>query len=316
MLKALTTFLLIAFLNQSFAGNTHDTTFTETTIVLHTKTGDIFGTLTTPEKFRKIPVALIIAGSGPTDRNGNGPLIKTDTYKQIAVALAQQKIATLRYDKRGIAESIASMKNEADLRFDDYVNDAREWIQLIRQDKRFSDIIVIGHSEGSLIGMLASNADVKKIVSISGAGQPVDKILREQFSTQLPFVRDAAYKILDSLKSGMMVKNVPPILQSVFRPSVQPYIISWFKYDPPVIIKNLKIPVLILQGSSDLQVKVEDATLLHAANPESELVILDSVNHVLKKVSSREENIKSYNAITLPVDEKLIIAITTFIQGN
>lgn len=304
----------IALCRISLAKSLNDTTIAEAPIVLHTKTGDIFGTLTTPQKFQKIPVALIIAGSGPTDRNCNGPMTKTDAYKMLAKALAQNNIATVRYDKRGIAESKAAMKGEDELRFEDFVNDAKQWVQLIKKDKRFSEIIVIGHSEGSLIGMLASGIDVKKFISIAGAGRSADEVLKEQFGTQPPMLRDAGYGIIDSLKNGYQVKKVMPALNGVFRPSVQPYIISWFKYNPSVIIKTLKMPVQVIQGKSDMQVKVTDAELLHAANVKSELVLLDSVNHVLKKVDSSAANFRSYNDLTIPIDEELTESVIAFIQ--
>ncbi|MBH9538892.1 alpha/beta hydrolase, partial [Novosphingopyxis sp. YJ-S2-01] len=154
-----------------------DSSFTETEIVLRTPTGQIFGTLTTPHEADKVPVALLLAGSGPTDRNGNNPLgVKTDAYKQLAHALAEHHIACLRFDKRGIAASWkAGASNEAGLRFEDYINDAAGWIALLRNDKRFSSVIVVGHSEGSLIGMVAAKK-ANKFVSVAGAGESADKI--------------------------------------------------------------------------------------------------------------------------------------------
>lgn len=188
-------FLFIAILAN--ASGINDTPFIETKITLQTKTGEIAGTLTTPEKFDKIPVALIIAGSGPTDRDGNNPMMKNNSLKILATELSKNGIATLRYDKRGIAESKAAGKNETDLRFDDYVNDAKEWIQLLKQDKRFSKVIVIGHSEGSLIGMIAGTT-ADKFISIAGAGQSADKILKEQLSAQAKEVQDLSFPMIDS----------------------------------------------------------------------------------------------------------------------
>lgn len=314
MVRVLIIFLLAIAFNNSFATCVNDTAITETPIVLHTKTGDIFGTLATPGAYNKIPVVLIIAGSGPTDRNGNNPMMKNDAYKMIAKALAQQNIATVRYDKRGIAESASAMKGESELRFDDYVNDAKDWIQLLKNDKRFSEIIVAGHSEGSLIGMLAVETGVKKFVSLAGAGRSIDVVLKEQLNAQPPAVKDAAFPIIDSLKNGMPVKNVPAFLFSLFRPSVQPYMMSWLKYDPAKAIEKIKIPILLLQGTNDLQVKTEDAEILHKANTSSKLVLLDSVNHILKKVGNKDENLKSYSDPSIPVDGNVIISLVNFIK--
>ena len=169
------------------------------------------------------------------------------------------------------------------------------------------------HLAGSLIGMLACTPEVKKFVSLAGAGQPADKILTEQLSTQPPLIKDASLTIIDSLKNGFFVKNVSPFLMTLFRPSVQPYLVSWFKYDPADVISKLKIPALIIQGNNDLQVKVDDAEMLHKAYATSKLTILDSVNHVLRKVGDKNDNMKSYYNPNLPIDEKIVQTISSFI---
>lgn len=290
-----------------------DTTFIETKITLQTKTGEIFGTLTTPEKFDKIPVVLIIAGSGPTDRDGNNPMMKNNSLKILASELSKNHIASLRYDKRGIAESQSAGKNEEEFRFDDLVNDAKEWIHLLKQDNRFSKIIVIGHSEGSLIGMLAgTNAD--KFISIAGTGQSADKILKEQLSFQPKEVQDLSFPLIDSLKNGKTIDNVPPMLNSLFRPTVQPYIISWFKYDPQNEIKKLLIPTLILQGTNDIQVSIEDAKRLSNANQKAELVLIKDMNHILRIIEGDlKANVATYSKADLPIANELVISITDFI---
>lgn len=306
--------LILTFMMRPVQGQAvTDSVKASTSVTLHTQTGDIEGTLTIPLAADRMPVALIIAGSGPTDRDGNGPLIKTDTYKQLAHALALHKIAALRYDKRGVGKSMAAMKSEKELRFDDYVQDAREWIAWLRQDKRFTGITLIGHSEGSLVGMLAAQEGIDHFISLAGAGFAADSILKQQLGAQ-PLLRERSFSIIDSLKAGLTVTQVPPVLFTVFRPSVQPYMISWFKYDPAIIIARLNIPVLILQGTNDLQINVADAERLHAANAKSELVILDGVNHVLKKVADMAENQRSYRDPALQLDERLVNAIVEFMK--
>ncbi len=298
------------------AAEVKDSTIVESEIILDTKTGQIFGTLTIPKSFLKIPLALIIAGSGPTDRNGNNPVMKNDAYKKIAAELAKNNIASVRYDKRGIAGSKVSGKNEKDLRFDDYINDAKDWIEFIRKDSRFSTVIVIGHSEGSLIGMIAASL-ADKFVSVAGAGRPADVVLKEQLGKQPEELQDQAFPVIDSLKKGRTVENVNQELNVLFRISVQPYLISWFKYDPLVEIQKLKIPVLIIQGTNDIQITVEDARLLLKSGRTSELVLIDNMNHVLRKVKGdRQENIATYNNSALPLDDQLIETIIKFILAD
>ena len=287
--------------------------FIETPIKLQTKTGQIFGTLTIPKTFKQGPLALVIAGSGPTDRNSNNPAMICDAYKKLAYELAENGIASLRYDKRGIAESTAAVENESDLLFDDYVNDVKDWIQLAKQDKRFTQIVLIGHSEGSLIGMLAATK-ADKFVSVAGPGQSANILLKEQLKAQPQEFQDLSFPIIDSLVVGKKVDNVNPMLKFLFRSSVQPYMISWFKYDPQTEIKKLTIPILIIQGTNDVQVSVDDAKRLSAASPESKLLLMDKMNHILRTVEGdRQANLATYNNADLPLAEGLVKAITDFI---
>jgi uncharacterized protein len=294
-----------------------DSSFQEMPIVLHTATGDIFGTLTLPVTSHNIPVALIIAGSGPTDRNGNNAKMKNESLRMLAYGLAGAKIASVRFDKRGIGESSKAFKTEADLRFDDYINDAKAWISLLKNDKRFSRLILIGHSEGSLIGMIAANGLADAFISIAGAGRSADKLIKEQLQNQSQKVQDLCFPIIDSLVAGKIVPDVDPMLYSLFRPAIQPYMISWFHYDPQNEIQKLKIPVLIVQGTNDIQVSVTDANLLAKANPNAKLLLVKDMNHIFKIVEGdRKENLTTYNNPLMPVSSELVTGIVDFVKKN
>lgn len=289
--------------------------FFEEDVKLQTASGELFGTLTLPEGSGKRPLVLFVTGSGPVDRDGNIPMMKNDGFKKLACALAEEGIASLRYDKRGIGESAAAGKDEASLRFHDYINDLKAWISLVKKDNRFSRIIVVGHSEGSLIGMVASS-EADGFISIAGAGEPVDAVLKRQLSTQSQQIQDFSYPIIDSLKLGQEVSNVNPMLFSLFRPSVQPYLISWIKYDPQSEIRKLKVPVLIVQGTNDIQVTVEDANHLSTAKPDAQLIVIENMNHVFRIVEgeSRQNNLATYNNPELPVSKELIESIINFVK--
>ena len=290
-----------------------------TAIDLTTATGTIHGSLVLPNGTGPFPVALIISGSGPTDRNGNSPLIqgKNNSLELIARALARVGIASVRYDKRGVGASAAALKSEKDIRFSDYVDDAAAWIEKLKKDQRLSTVAVIGHSEGSLIGMVAANlAGADAFVSIAGPGRPADEILKEQLANQPGAIRTKADSFIDSLKAGHQVENVPPDLMALFRPSVQPYLISWFRYDPRSEIARLAIPVLILQGTTDLQVSVKDAELLHAAQPRSTLRIISGMNHILKTApADPQANLATYGNPDLPLAPQLVAALTDFLTS-
>jgi pimeloyl-ACP methyl ester carboxylesterase len=293
---------------------------------LVTPTGTIAGTLVVPKAEGKIPVVLIIAGSGPTDRDGNSTALpgKNNTYRMLADTLAAGGVASLRYDKRAIGESRAAAGgSEAGLRFDMYVDDAAGWIAQLRADARFSRVIAAGHSEGSLVGMVAANkAHADAFVSIAGIAHRASDVIRDQLRPQIgsmPALWQDSESILASLDHGQVVDPLPPAIQaipglaSLYRPSVQPYMISWFKYVPSVEIARLAIPVLLLQGTTDIQVSVDEAKALKAAKPDAELVLIEGMNHVLKTApADRAQNAATYSNPDLPIVPdvpKAIIAI-------
>ncbi|MDP4280706.1 MAG: alpha/beta hydrolase [Bacteroidota bacterium] len=291
----------------------------EQTITLETAGGDIKGTLLLPDSVKKVPVALIISGSGPTDRDGNQSSMKNNSLKYLAEELGKQGIASVRFDKRAIGESAGAATSEASLRFETYINDVKDWIRMLSEDKRFTRIIVIGHSEGSLIGMVASsgNPKVSAFVSIAGTSLPADELLKVQLASQPQGIRDIIFPKLDSLKHGDTLHNVTVMLYSLFRPSVQPYMISWFRYNPQEWITRLNIPILILQGDKDIQISVDDAQNLSKAAPGAVLKIIPNMNHVLKECNTldRQDQITIYNNPDLPVKKDLVEVIAGFITN-
>lgn len=288
----------------------------EEIVTLETTTGNVEGTLLIPESQQPAPVALIIAGSGPTDRNGNNPMMTNNSLKMLAAGLAENGIASLRYDKRGIGQSKSAGLKEIDLRFENYIDDARQWIEKLKKDDRFSAVTVIGHSEGSLIGLIAARkAGADKFISLAGLGEPANATIRRQLAGQPPFVTEQANPILEKLVQGETVAEVPPFLAALFRPSVQPYLISWFRYDPAVEIAKLEQPVLIIQGTTDIQVTVEDANYLATANPKAQRHIFEGMNHILKDApADPQENVKTYSQPDLPLHEGLMETISGFIK--
>jgi len=314
-MKKLFALVAVFFLSMLHAQTKTESTFKESPLVLKINLIEIFGTLTTPAAGTKFPVALIIAGSGPTDRDGNNAMMKNNSLKLLAEALAKNGIASLRYDKRGIGESKAAAVAESSLVFENYTEDVKSWINLLKQDKRFSKVIVIGHSEGSLIGMIAGGK-ADKFISIAGSGESADKLIKTQIASKSnKQLEDLTFPIIDSLKSENTVKKVDPMLNSLFRASIQPYLISWFKYNPQTEIKKLTVPVLVVQGNHDLQVTVKDAELLSQANKNAELLIVDKMNHVMKIIDGDvQANMASYNNESLPISEVMTNKIISFIK--
>lgn len=281
--------------------------------------GAIHGTLLLPADMSKpVPVVLLIAGSGPTDRDGNSPALpgKNDALKMLATDFAMNGIASLRYDKRGIGQSAMAATKESDLRFENYVDDAVAWCNQLHE-ARFSGVVIAGHSEGSLLGMIAAKkCGAAGFISLEGAGFPAADILRTQLKGRLPDPLVAQNEaILKSLEAGKTVDDVPQTLFALYRPSVQPYLISWFKYDPAKEIAAVKMPVLIVQGTTDIQVSIDDAKRLAAANPKAKLVTIEGMNHILKMVSGDlQAQIPSYGNPKLQLSEKLTPELVQFVR--
>jgi pimeloyl-ACP methyl ester carboxylesterase len=275
------------------------------------------GSLYTPsQQSKKLNLVILIAGSGPTDRNGNQMGLANNSLKLLAEALANNGIAVYSYDKRIFAQMASGKLDEVSLSFDNFIDDAKAVIQFFKNQKKYHNITVAGHSEGALIGMVAANGNADAYISIAGAGRPIDEVLLEQIGKQAPFLKEEVKKNLETLKSGSTFELKNQMLASLFRASVQPYMISWIKYNPQTEIKKLQIPTLLINGDKDIQVSVQDAQLLQQAKPEAQLKIIPNMNHVFKEIKGDDaENKAAYTNPDLPVCMELSSIITTFIAS-
>jgi len=241
--------------------------------------------------------------------------IKLYQMKAIPVTCSDSRGAI--YDKRGIGKSGMMGLPEDSLDFKIYIDDAIQCIQKLQSDG-YTKIFIAGHSEGSLIGMIAAtHKDVAGYISIAGMGEPLYYTLTRQMEAQPEFVRNKVDEILLLLLEGKKVDDVDPMLYSLFRPSVQPFLISFLQYHPVEEIKKVTVPTLIIQGSTDIQVSVEDAQKLHEALPTATLLIIEGMNHILKNAEmDRTKNITTYNLPDLPINITLTDTITQFILNN
>ena len=287
-------------------------------ITLRSEPAPLHGTLLTPEGPTRA-VALILPGSGPTDRDGNSPGgLVASTYRLLAEGLAEQGVATVRIDKRGVAESAPGAVAEADLTFQTYVDDARAWAAEAARVTGRSCVWLIGHSEGSQVALAAAqdgNESVCGLVLLAGAGRPAGVILREQFRAGLPEALQApTFAALEELEAGRPVTDPPAELAGLFRPSVQPYLISWIGLDPTDLIVAYNGPVLIALGTTDIQVSTADARALSEAQPAARLVLWEGVNHVLKRApADRAANMAVYLDPDLPLAPGVVDDVAGFI---
>lgn len=279
--------------------------------------GELKGTLSIPKKKTKKAI-LMISGSGPTDRNGNSALgLKNNSLKMVAQSFAESGFAVLRFDKRGIAESKGAVEDLSKVVFDDFIVDTNAWIDFLKE-QGYKEIIIAGHSQGSLVGILASqsNSNIIGFISIAGLGQDAGAAIERQLGAQSPELAKSAKVSMDSIRAGHTVKQYHVLLASIFNPGIQPFLRSYIAYDPAEEIKKLKIPALIVNGTNDLQVRVEDANLLKGGYPSAELLIIEGMNHVLKDVPDGDlvANGATYNNPELPLSEGLMEGMISFIK--
>lgn len=293
-------------------------------VTLPAQPAPLSGTLLSPEDAPSA-VAVILPGSGPTDRDGNqAPALRASTYRLLAEGLAAEGIATVRIDKRGIGASAAAGLDETKLRFSDYAADARAWAAEAARLTNQPCAWLIGHSEGALVALEAvqdapdpDNGKICGLVLLSGAGRPAGGVLREQLTALPDPLKTQAYDALAELEAGRTVAAPPAALAALFRPSVQPYLISWLPLDPAALLAAYEGPVFIGQGTTDIQVGVVDARTLAAADPDATLKLWDGVNHVLKTApADRAGNIAAYADPDLPLAPGVAGDVAAFIKAN
>lgn len=291
--------------------------YPQETIAVSFQEGTLHGTLMYPVDKESETVILLVPGSGPTDRNGNNPEAPGNNHLLLlAEGLAEKGFATLRYDKRGIGESKNLVKKESDLTFDLGVSDVRALAEEALK-KGFSRMILLGHSEGALIAEAAAggNNHFDAVILVSGSAVPADQLIMNQLSAADPEIASLAKPIVESLKAGEIVPKVPVSLFSLFRPTVQPYLISWFALDPVDLIKKIEVPVLVIHGDRDLQVPVEDAEVLFQGANKGSKAIIEGMNHILKEAPlDRKGNLATYTQANLPIHPGFLDKIIEFLE--
>ncbi|NRR90464.1 alpha/beta hydrolase [Winogradskyella undariae] len=303
---------LILFISlTTFLGFSQATTYTEDELSVSKW---IDGTLLTPNDIEKPNLAIIIAGSGPTNRNGNQNFLKNNSLKKLAEGLTNNGIATFRYDKR-VVKQILHNNIDKNMMFDDFITDASDVLDYFKEKNNYNKIYVIGHSQGSLVGMVSAKDKADGFISLAGAGNNIGDVLIEQIDKTAPMFSEDTKRIVTSLKEGKTTTDFPIALASVFNAEIQPFMMNWMSYNPTEIIKDLDMPILIINGTKDLQVSEKEAEVLNAANEKSQLVIIENMNHVLFEIEGGDlENSKSYNESFRAISPQLIISITNFIE--
>lgn len=326
MKKGLTAIIVLMLIFSAACGNKEvpkeeiiDDVYREERVVVSLNEGELSGRLMSPQKKGKSHLVIIVPGSGPTDRNGNNPQAgQNNNLLMIAEALSDAGHYSLRYDKRGIGESKNLIRKESDMDFHDSINDVLLWMKKYQDDERFDKIILLGHSEGALVAAEACSmaTECGGLISVSGTATPAHELLLKQLEAQSKEMYDLSVPIIEELVNGNIVPEVPVSLFNLFRPSVQPYLITWFSYNPAETMARIKDPVMIIHGDRDIQISHDEAQKLHDALPGSRLEIIHGMNHVLKPApEDMLGNIATYSDPDLPLHEDFKEKIIEFINS-
>jgi pimeloyl-ACP methyl ester carboxylesterase len=312
-MKALLYLLAFVFTSPLIAQNAEE-------LELERKDCTLRGTLTTSsDSIKSRTLIMIIAGSGPTDRDGNNANMKNNALKMLSDKLVENGYATFRYDKRAIGASKMPLSfDQKDLSFDDFIADADALVSKLSSTKRFDKIILTGHSQGSLVALCVANKNQKvdAVISLAGAGRPIHQVLKKQLAATLTIEMQGLVNAkLDTLAMGDTLKYSPKILHSLMHPSIQPFLISWMKYDPAKEITELKQPVLLINGTYDVQVALNEMELLAASNEKATTKKIGKMNHILKWINTKDMGyqIEQYSEPDVPLHKKLMKPILKFI---
>lgn len=273
------------------------------------------GTLSYDSSLIKQPLVIFVHGSGKIDRNGNqkATKVKANYIKLLSEELNKNGIAFYRFDKRtSINENYKYQKEKTTI--NSFKEDVQISIDHFKDDQRFSSLSLIGHSQGSLVALIAVNKHIDKYISLAGLGQSFDNYLIEEYRQANPIYGAITEAHLKELKTTGKIEEVAPFISHILAKPNQDFVLDWIAYDPSEELKKLNIPILILNGTKDLQTKVNQAKKLHDANPKSQLKLIEGMNHVLKTIEKDEDNLKSYSSPDYPLSEELVTLITDFIK--
>lgn len=294
-------------------------TAVESPYTIHSAGLELGGTLTVPRGATKpVPIVVVIAGSGPTDRNGNSMMgIRPNSYAQLAWRLAERGIASLRYDKRVLPGTVGTV-DLTKLTLADFAADARVAAESLARDRRFSRVLLLGHSEGASLATMAARGGppVAGVISVSGLGRPLTVVMREQLSRQFDSATLVRYdSAMAQYLRGELPKDVPPGLAVLFVPMNQTFMRSFATFEPSAALRAVRQPVLIVQGGRDLQVTSKDAEFLHSARPDAQLVVVPLANHVLKQAADTTlaGQLPLYQNPALPIMPEVANAIADWI---
>lgn len=293
------------------------------------------GTLTTPENKKDYPVVVLITGSGPQDRNEE--LFGHKPFLVIADYFARHGIGTLRLDDRGVG---GSDKGKDGATSADFATDISSAVHYLAA-RGYRRIGLVGHSEGGMIAPItaAANKKVAFIVSLAGPGIAIDSLMIRQlkatsntqntpeadFNTHVQVARKAyafakAYTG-DSLGTDLadtllqQFPQVPDMDRAMAQTISMPWFTYFIRFNPQDYIRQLKIPVLAINGSLDVQVDAgENLAGWKAGNTSVEVKALEGLNHLFQRATAGA--VTEYVQIEQTIAPEVLELMTNWILKN
>ncbi len=309
-------------------------TMIEREVQIPAKGATLAGTLTLPTSGDDYPVCLMIHGSGPVDRDENIPVQKLNVFNTIAHRLAENGVGSLRYDKRGCAESTGDYYRTSHQGF---VEDASACIDFLLGGQQVSAdrVVLLGHSEGTIISaeLAPRYPELMGIILLAPFVQPLEQILinqaehMDQASKELTGVSGITTRAIFRLGGGAIAgqerlikklkTNNAPTFRFLFRKIPADSLRGLMKLDPPAIYANVQCPTLIIAGEKDIQCDpVDVATIESLIQAKTESHIIPDLTHILRR-DPGAPNIFHYPKIMNdPLDEEVLGLIVEWFKKS
>ena len=307
----------------------------------------VYATITHPDREGRYPAVVFVAGSGPTDRNWNSPLLQgtNGSARLLAEELARQGLVTLRYDKRFTGpkaqENLPFLKGKISL--EGHVEELAGALDqlLARTDVDREHIYVLANSEGTIHALnyqMEREPKFAGLVLAAPPGHPMVDVIHSQIAAQVAPLPNATEimagfdRLMDDFLAGrqfspetMLPEGLNNLVLSLNQPANLPFGREILTVDPAALLSRVTVPVLVIIGKKDIQVDWQtDGALLEAASVshrDATFIYPQNANHVLKyEPKSRAEltaaSYLNYNVEDRMLDPETLEAIQTWLASQ
>lgn len=288
---------------------------------------DIAGTLTLPASYGSFPAVLLVTGSGQVDRNENHKKMKLNAFYEISHFLAQNGIASLKYDKRGVGESEGNYWGTG---FYDHVQDTLAALKYLQEHKNIQSekVFILGHSEGAFIAtrLAGIGTQMAGIILLSGAAQSGEDVLKWQAGEIVKGIKGFNGWLINKLhidvqkKQQKSIDEIKKSKKDWYRKALIAKInAKWLRefmaYNPVVDMLKITIPVLAITGSKDIQVNPADLEeMAKIVKSSFESHIIENMTHILR-IEDGEASISKYKEeLKKPIVPELLELILQWLE--